>query len=143
MIKSFRGLMQDNTQLTIRLGTNNGLTGYRITKFAIIPHDPTNNTSSMTMKIYKTPQTTSTRDIDFSDSALIGVALQSHNTTLQNYPEDLQVIFDNEIFNQDIYLTLNNAAGNDSCNYYLELEQIKLAQDEAAVATLKDMRGSN
>jgi len=140
MIKSFRGMMTDNTQETINLHTNDGSTGYRIVKFEIIPNDPSNNTSSMIMKIYKTPQDTSTRLIDFSDQTLIGVALYSHNATLQNYPEDLQIIFDSETFNQDIYITLNNAAGNDGCNYYIELEQVKLDLGANTVATLKDIR---
>ena len=50
---------------------------------------------------------------------------------------------DNVIFNQDIFVTIKAQAGTDPCNYYIELEQMKLAQDEAAVATLTDMRGTN
>ena len=37
MIKSFRGLMDDGTQNTIRLSSNNGLIGYKIVNFQIIP----------------------------------------------------------------------------------------------------------
>jgi hypothetical protein len=33
------------------------------------------------------------------------------------------------------------SGGGVACNYYLELEEIKLSEHEAAVATLKDMRG--
>ena len=47
-------------------------------------------------------------------------------------------IFDNMTFNQDIYVTATSTDGN--MNYYVELEQVKLSKDEAAVATLKDMR---
>ena len=36
MIKSFRGKLADGGQDTIRLGTNKGLTGYRIIKFQVI-----------------------------------------------------------------------------------------------------------
>jgi hypothetical protein len=31
--------------------------------------------------------------------------------------------------------------GSEDCNYYLELEQIKLDLNQSTVATLKDMRG--
>ncbi len=140
VVKTFRGLLADNTVETIALHTNDGTAGYRIRKFQIIPNDPTDNTSSAVMKIYTTVQTAATRTIDFSDQTLLGVALYSNNTTLQNYPEDIQVIFDGMTFNQDIYVTLNNAAGNDAVNYYIELEQLKLNLNEATVATLKDIR---
>ena len=140
MIKTFRTLMPDNTIDTIPLSTRDGSIGYRIKKFEIIPNDPTANTSSAIMKIYTVLQTAATREIDFSDQTLLGVAVYSHNSTMQNYPEDLQIIFDNMIFNQDIYITLNNAAGNDAINYYLELEQVKLDLNENTVATLKDIR---
>ena len=51
------------------------------------------------------------------------------------------VIFDNEIFNQDIYVTNYDAATGESMNYYIELEVLNLDLAEATVATLKDMRG--
>ena len=131
-IQSFRGLLADNDQERIRIQGSVGAVAWRITKFGIIPGDPSDNTSSAIMKIYKDVQTTSTRTIDFGDHSLLGVALWSHNATLQNYTEDLSVIFDNEIFNQDIYITLDNAAGNDAVNYYLELEEVKVSKASMA-----------
>ena len=50
-------------------------------------------------------------------------------------------MFDHVKVNQDIYISHHNADGTSSCNYYIELEQMKLNLDEATVATLKDMRG--
>ena len=50
------------------------------------------------------------------------------------------VVFDNEIFNQDIYITHTDAHATGECNYYIELEQIKLDLNENTVATLKDIR---
>ena len=37
MIKSFRGKLADGGQDRIRLSTNDGLTGYKITKFELLP----------------------------------------------------------------------------------------------------------
>ena len=36
-IKTFRGKLADDTQDTINLHTNNGLVGYRIKKFQLVP----------------------------------------------------------------------------------------------------------
>jgi len=52
------------------------------------------------------------------------------------------VIFDNEVFNQDVFITNKDMLVGAKINYYLELEQFKLDISEASVATLKDMRGS-
>ena len=43
-------------------------------------------------------------------------------------------------FNQDIYVTMKDSSTGESCNYYIELEQMKLNLDEQTVATLKDIR---
>jgi len=145
-IKSFRGLMVtdsggDSTE-TILLHTNTGLTGYRITKFQIIPKDPTDTTNEAVLQIFKVP-TASTDEIDFSNSSLLGCAYWSNHLSGTIYPEDTVVIFDNTIFNQDIYLTCKTDAGDTSMNWYIELEQMDLNLDEATVATLKDLRNND
>jgi len=49
MIKTFRGKIADDTQDTINLHTNDGKTGYRITKFqAMTGEDPTGTTIEAT-----------------------------------------------------------------------------------------------
>ena len=48
------------------------------------------------------------------------------------------IIFDKEIFNQDIYVTCASTDG--PINYYIELEQMRLDINENTVATLKDIR---
>ena len=49
-IKSFKGLLADQTQEIIRLGTNNGMTGYRIVKLQSIPNEPHNKTQESIVK---------------------------------------------------------------------------------------------
>jgi len=57
------------------------------------------------------------------------------------YPIQQVIIFDQEIFNQDIYIGNQDVAGSNSkINYYIELEQMKLDLSENTVATLKDIR---
>jgi len=138
MIKTFRGLMAEDTQDTIVLHTNDGSIGYRIKKFQIINETPVTTSGEQVLKIYKVQQTTNTTSVDFSDQTLLGVAIFIHNDNYAN--TQTHIIFDHDIFNQDIYITHNTGAGSDACNYYLELEQINLDLNENTVATLKDIR---
>ena len=141
MIKTFRGKIADDTQDTIVLHTNDGSTGYRIVKFqAMTAENPTSTSIEATIAIYKVSQTTNEVTVDFSDQTLLGAILYN-DTSSASYPESQSVIFDQEIFNQDIYITNKGDVGNKgSMNYYIELEQIKLDLSENTVATLKDIR---
>ena len=140
-IISFRGLLADEQQDTITLQTNNGLTGYKIVKFQVIGPDQS-ETAESTIKIYKTKQTAITGDIDFSDNRLLAAAIYQQNVTGQNYPLDSLIIFDNEVFNQNIYISQRGDAASAKINYYIELEQMKLDLNEQTVATLKDIRNT-
>jgi len=138
-IKTFRGLIPDGAQDTVVLHTNDGSIGYRVVKFQVIGVRPSTNTQQSTVKIYKVPQTSVTDTIDLSDNTLLAVAyIESYAAATSNEPE--VIIFDSEIFNQDIYITHQDAQNAAGCNYYIELEQISLDLNENTVATLKDIR---
>ena len=143
-IKSFRGKLADDAIEQIFLHTNTGSTGYRIKKFQIMPGNPTADNMEATVKIYKIPQTAASNTIDFEDQTLLGAAyIENHDGTSAGFSNFTNaVIFDNEVFNQDIYITLKagSGAGTDGVNYYFELEQVKLDLNENTVATLKDIR---
>ena len=144
-IKSFRGLIADDTQDTIVLHTNDGSTGYRIVKFQAISEDPGAADREHVVKIYKVSQpanipagTNLYGKVDFSDQTLLGtVFVTNRSDTLLT---GSTIIFDQEIFNQDIYITHAENRSSGSCNYYIELEMVKLSLDENTVATLKDIR---
>ena len=141
-IKSFRGQIADGAVDVISLHTNTGSTGYRIKKFQIITSNPSAGSDyASIVKIYKIPQTTASVDgvVDFSDNTLMGVAWSSGDSaTPNNFLET--VVFDNEIVNQDIYITHSEIVGTTASNYYIELEQVKLDIGQNTVATLKDIR---
>ena len=141
-IKSFRGLMSDGSIDTISLHTNTGSTGYRITKFQLMPNDPTDENIESVLKVYTIPQTTATDDIDFSDNTLLAAGFHK-NASIGNYSADTIVVFDNMTFNQDIYITMKADDTADKMNYYIELETMPLALNENTVATLKDIRNIN
>jgi hypothetical protein len=135
-------MLSDSTSETIRLGTNNGLTGYKIKKFDIVPEAPITSDIEAVMKLEKYEPTTFANTFSFDDPNLLGVAVWWGGAAGVSNPQDWIQIFDNVTFNQDVYISGVFSGGTFNVNYYLELEQVKLSVDEAAVATLKDMRGS-
>jgi hypothetical protein len=140
MIKTFRGLMADEAIDTIVLHTNDGSMGYRIVKFQMIGAEPGVKNTESTMKIYKVSQTTADSAIDFSDNTLLAAGYWAGKDQAANTDTVGPIIFDQEVFNQDIYITHHDAATGEACNYYLELEQVKLDLGDNTVATLKDIR---
>jgi len=135
-IKSFRGLIADDAQDTVVLHTNDGSMGYRIVKLDVIGTDPRTVNAEQMLKIYKIPQTAQSSTVDFSDQTLLACAFYESDNAASTI-EGKTIIFDREIFNQDIYVT---NYGSGAMNYYIELEQIKLDLNENTVATLKDIR---
>jgi len=139
-IKTFRGLMADGAQDTIVLHTNNGSTGYRIVKFDILGNTPFAADSEAIIKIYKVVQSSVDASVDMSDQTLLAVATATNRNANPVESGYRTILFDQEIFNQDLYVTYKNNQGSEQCNYYIELEQIKLDLTANTVATLKDIR---
>jgi len=140
-IKTYRGKLKDGAKEQIRLKTNTGKIGYRIVKFQVMSDAPTTVSAECVVKIFKVPQTTVTAKINFKDNNLLAVALWTSDSDTHEQAEDMNVIFDKEIFNQDIYITHENTAGGaEDCNYYIELEQVTLNDNESTMATLQSIR---
>ena len=139
-IKSFRGKLADAAQETIHLHTNDGSMGYRIVKFQVMPIDASTAMEG-TVQIFKVKQTSIPAEIDFEDNTLLGAATIQQTVNNQD-SSNPTVIFDNEIFNQDIYVVHDekSAGAGAAVNYHIELEQMKLDLSENTVATLKDIR---
>ena len=145
MIKSFRGMLAEGQIETIRLSTNTGLTGYKIKKFQLMPelYGAGSGELESIVKLFSVKQTTADEYINFNNPVLLGAAIINNDSAAESYPTVLTTVFDNVIFNQDIYITHKNQHPDEaSVSWYLELEQVKLDINEATVATLKDMRGS-
>jgi len=141
VVKTFRALLADGGQDRIRLSTIKGKVGYRIVKFNIIPNLPGTQQGEHTIEIWKKEITNVGPDaiIDFTDSDLLAVSYLENGSGIGNLQPTI-VIFDNEIFNQDIYITHIDEGGTQSCNYYLELEVIPLDDKGAEYTTVKDLR---
>ena len=147
-IKTFRGRIAGadaGTVQEILLHTNDGSTGYRIKKLQIIQKSPGAANCEGLVVVWKTSIAAAagkgTKTIDLSDQNVLGIGFYSSQTAAQTYPEDMTIIFDGEVFNQDIYVSyIDVSTNNDPMNYYIELEQVKLDLNENTVATLKDIR---
>jgi hypothetical protein len=145
-IVSFRGLLAHGAQERISLGTIRGQTGYRIIKFQLLTWvaGHSGSETESTVKIYKIEQDIIDSVVNFSDNTLLGAGVLGYDADISIYPPTRIVTFDSEIFNQDIFVTHSNLHTDVApVNYYLELEQMPLASDEATVATLKDIRNND
>ena len=113
--------------------------GYRIVKFQIMPTTPGVVGQETVCKIWKAEQTTPDGVIDFTDSVILAAAY--YQDTAGGEAQNTTIIFDQEIFNQDIFVTNKDVSGNtEGINYYIELEVIPLTDHAAEYATLKDIR---
>ena len=136
---SYRGKLDAGDSVRISLATPDGKMGYRIVKLATIVDEPAAYDTEATLKIFTDKQGTPSSTIDFSDSTLLGV---SYTRTGSGSTEmvDQTTIFDNTIFNQNIFVTSVEPISSRPNNYYIELEQVKLDENEALVAIVKNLR---
>ena len=140
-IISFRGQLDMGTEERIPLSTIRGLIGYKVKKFQLMSSAPGTASVEYIGQIYKTEDVTNLNTTpDFSDNRLLAVVYYQDEAA-PHYPSSQDVIFDNEKFNQDIFVNISDAGGGTTrCNYYIELEQMSLDLNEQTVATLKDIR---
>jgi len=132
-IKTFKGIIADDGQDKIHItGVESGK-GFRIVKFQLMAKEAGTTEYEHIVKIYKTSQTTPDAEVDFSDDSLLGAAYLEGNSG-EHYSDQQTVLFDSEVFNQDIYITHQDikADPGKDCNYYLELEEVKMSDAEAA-----------
>jgi len=139
VVKTFRGLLADGGQDRIRLQTIKGKVGYRIVKFQLMHDEPGQQHTEHTVKIYKTLQTTIDNNVNFTDSDLLAAGYITESESIA-YPLTSIIVFDREIFNQDIFITAEDTIGSRGVNYYLELEVIPLDDKGAEYTTVKDLR---
>ena len=146
LIKTYKGILADGGQDRIRLKTNRGDIGYRIVKFQMISETTGTYDYGFVIKIFKVIQPDlgggvfATATIDFTDGDLLAAGYIENHENIQYPSSQSQIVFENEIFNQDIYITCKDIETGQNCNYYLELEQVKLNENESTMATLQSLR---
>ena len=142
-IKTFRKQLAMGLQEKINLSTADGLTGYKIKKFQLIGSQPGADTTTFVGQIFTVNQEGSiTSDVNFNDPTLIAVSYFADHDSSAN-PTSSEVIFDDVIINQDIFINITDPdGGTNPGNFYLELEQFKLNLNESTFATLKNLRSN-
>jgi len=132
---SFKGTIPVGEQEKIKLSTLDGLTGYRITDFRVISITPGAANSELIGQIFAKSQLGNVSStVNFTDQDLLGVAYVDD-------PGFSVIIFDNEYFNQDIFVTMTDGSGATvPGNYYIEIERIKLNQTQATQLTLANIK---
>jgi len=135
-IKAFKNKLADGEQDQIHLIGGDSGTGYRIVKLRAIPEDIGTTSTEGVFQVWKGKQTTVptvATQIDFSNNELLAVAICRTSTDLGATGTDDHVIFSNEVFNQDIYVTYTDNQAANNGNYYLELEEVKMTGPQEAV----------
>ena len=138
---SFKGKLDEGLVEKIKLSTLNGKRGYRITKFQTMITTPgVGGDYVAVVKIYSTKQTSGSTTVDFTDGDLLAVDYTSGKDS-PNYGIDPSIIiFDNEVVNQDIFVTYGAPTGTLPVNYYIELETVTLTDLQTTQLTLKNLR---
>ena len=108
-IKTYKGQLPIGEQEKIHLSTRDGLTGYKINKFEIMPSE-FNVGIKLVGKIFLTDQTGSiTATVDFNDSDILAAAYYEDAGGSSGSGNPNKVIFDKETFNQDIFVYITDA----------------------------------
>jgi hypothetical protein len=137
---SFRGSIPDTNTERIKLATIKGKIGYKIVKFQIIAADVLGAQADMQAQITKTSDGASAT-VDFSNADLLAVATYKTEPNASQTAQGTTIIFDNEMFNQDIFITgIDGGTGNQNINYYIELEAREISDLESTMLTLKNLR---
>lgn len=140
-IISFRGQVAIGIEEKLKLSTLDGKTGYKIIKFQIIPFRPGVTSVELISKIYNKSQTgNETSTVDFTEGDLLAANYYQDNNA-DAYPSASDVIFDNSVTNQDIFVYVMCALGSTQpANYYIELEAFPINDVEATQLTLQSVR---
>jgi len=123
---SFRGLLADGAQVRIRIQGATGEIAWRITKFQLLPNEPGEQHQEHVVKIYRESQSTIDNTINFGDAELLGAGYYQDRE--DDFVSSLDVVFDNDLFVRNIYVTAKDVAGGSRpINYYIELEEVKVS----------------
>ena len=138
---TYRGRLAMGTQDELNLKTNNGKTGYRIIKFQTISAEVGLNDLQTVTKIFNKTQAGSIGPaVDFTDSELLAVNYY-HQGNVPDDNVDQTIIFDKQVFNQNIFITSDDArSATIEMNYYIELEAFPISDLQATQLTLSNIR---
>jgi hypothetical protein len=137
---TFQGKLNIDQEQELFLRTNNGKTGYKVTKFQIISTTPGVGNQELVGKITSASDANVGPVVDFSTAEVLAVAYQVDIGNANAAASDT-IIMDHQIVNQNIFVQIGDAAsGTTPANYYIELETMSLSDIETTQITLKNLR---
>ena len=140
-IISYKGTLAMGLEDRISLATIKGKVGYKINKFQLISTTPGAGDYEYVGKITKVSDPNIGPVVNFTDADLLGIVYYKGKLSANEPASTDTIIFDNEKFNQDIFVNITDAgSGTIPCNYYIELETMELSELETTMLTLKNMR---
>jgi len=126
-VHSFRGLLGDGKQEKIRIQGPVGAIAWRIVKLELFAETPGTTEYEHLVKVYREKQTSIVATVNFNEDELLAVSyLEGHAQAY--YLDNITTVFDNAIFTRNIYITHDDIAGSLNCNYYIELEEVKVSK---------------
>ena len=140
-IISYKGTLAMGLEDRIKLSTIKGKVGYKINKFQLMSTTPGAAAYEYVGKITKVKDTNIGPTVQFTNSDLLAIAYHKADYSASRTEVGDIIIFDNEKFNQDIYVNITDAAsGTVPCNYYIELETMALSDLETTYLTLQNIK---
>ena len=138
-IHSFRGLLEDGGQDKIGIQGSVGAVAWRITKFEVMAELVGASDQESVVKIYRENQSSVDGVINFTDNDLLAAGFW-RSTAATDRPIVDKVIFDNTLFVRNIYITHSDVDSSFNCNYYIELEEVKVGKAGMAQLSLAASR---
>ena len=135
MIKKFSGLIPNLGLERIYLAGVESGKGFKVKDLQIISSQPGAIDYEYIVQVYMTKRTSTGLydNIDFTKDDLLAVAYLSGDTS-ETHSDFQTVIFDETVFNQDIYISTADISGSTlPVNYMLTLEEVKMSDNESAV----------
>ena len=136
---SFKGTLPIGVEQQIDLKTLKGKVGYQIKQFQVISTTPGAVVSELVGKITKVKDPNIGPSINFTNSDLMAISYTQETTSSSGGSNQI-IIFDNEITNQNIFVSISDAgSGTTPANYYIELETMALSDLETTKLTLQNI----
>tara|TARA_Y100001963_G_scaffold148175_1_gene225617 strand:- start:694 stop:1137 length:444 start_codon:yes stop_codon:yes gene_type:complete len=140
MIKTFRAKVAEDQQVKIPLSGGDTNTGYRIVELTGMPADTagaTNTSNEALVCVWKNRQSNFDSEVDFNDDNLLAAFYFLRDQGVVAITSE-SVIFDDELINQDIFVTYVDAQTNNvGFNWFLKIEEVKMKDPEIAVVNYK------
>ena len=133
MIKSFKGKLASGEQEKIPLSGGADNIGYRIVKMELMSETPgIGSNAEHIVKVYKKKQSSVSGTIDFDDDSLLAAGWLPMKTSNFLTSENI-TLFDDEVVNQDVFVTAIDVDGGEPINFLIHMEEVKINDREAAV----------